>query len=89
MSQTMPLTRFLFAAHFCKKTSKKSSSANISKTTPARNLIFFCKRRRRKESSKKENKKNCKIFDVSFLQHTVEAFDLDFKKARKAKIASR
>ena len=67
---TMPLTHS-FSQHIFAKNKQKSSSANISKTTPARKVIFFCKRWRRKKSPKKETK-NCKFFDVSFLQHTVE-----------------
>ena len=67
----MSLTRFLFAAHFCKN-KQKSSSANISKTTPARKLILFCKRWRRKKSPKKENKKIVNFSMFPFLQHTVE-----------------
>ena len=68
----MPHTSFFFAAHFFQKYKQKSSSANTSKTTPARKFIFFAKDGEGKSLQKKKIRKNCKIFDISFLQHTVE-----------------
>ena len=68
VSLTMPLTHFLFAAHF---RNKKNFKRNNSKTTPARKLILFLQKTKQEKVFKKEIKKNCKIFDGSFLQHAV------------------
>ena len=67
---TMPLTRFLFAAHFCKKRAKKFRREYFKNYT-SKKADFFAKDGEGKSLQKTKIKKNCKIVNVSFLQHTV------------------
>ena len=57
---TMPLTRFLFAAHFCQKQAKKFKREYL-KATGARTLVFFAKDGERKSLQKKTIKKIVKF----------------------------
>ena len=61
---TMPLTRFLFAAHFRKKQAKKFKREYLKNYTSLK--ANFVLQKMEKEKVSKKRKKKCKIFDVSF-----------------------